>query len=48
MSAKSKQQDKIDGWHLDVPFGAGACTLELCRFIWSGEVPFSGDESIHL
>jgi hypothetical protein len=23
--------------NLEVPFGAGACTLELCRFIWCGE-----------
>jgi hypothetical protein len=22
---------------LDVPFGAGACTFESCRFIWCGE-----------
>jgi hypothetical protein len=31
--------------NLEAPLGAGACTLELCRFIWCGE--FSG-ESIHL
>jgi hypothetical protein len=23
--------------NLEIPFGAGACTLELCRFIWCGE-----------
>jgi hypothetical protein len=23
--------------NLEVPFGAGACTLKLCRFIWCGE-----------
>jgi hypothetical protein len=23
--------------NLEVPHGAGACTLELCRFIWCGE-----------
>jgi hypothetical protein len=23
--------------NLVVPFGAGACTLELCRVIWCGE-----------
>jgi hypothetical protein len=23
--------------NLEVPFGAGACTLDLCRFIWCGE-----------
>jgi hypothetical protein len=23
--------------NLEVPHGAGACTLDLCRFIWCGE-----------